>query len=37
MASVGARRFLIGESLLRQPDLTAATKAILDRAESAPA
>ena len=37
MASVGARRFLIGESLLRQPDLTAATKAILGRAESAPA
>lgn len=29
MARVGARRFLIGESLLRQPDLTAATKAIL--------
>jgi indole-3-glycerol phosphate synthase len=29
MAKVGARRFLIGESLLRQPDLTAATRAIL--------
>ena len=29
MARVGARRFLIGESLLRQPDLTAATRAIL--------
>jgi indole-3-glycerol phosphate synthase len=29
MAGVGARRFLIGESLLRQPDLTAATRAIL--------
>ncbi len=29
MAVVGARRFLVGESLLRQPDLVAATRALL--------
>jgi indole-3-glycerol phosphate synthase len=29
MARAGARRFLIGESLLRQPDLEAATRALL--------
>lgn len=30
MAAVGARRFLIGESLMRQADVTAATKALLE-------
>ena len=30
MMAVGARRFLIGESLMRQPDVTAATRAILE-------
>ncbi|MEZ5884291.1 MAG: indole-3-glycerol phosphate synthase TrpC [Paracoccaceae bacterium] len=30
MADVGARRFLIGESLMRQADVTAATRAILE-------
>jgi indole-3-glycerol phosphate synthase len=29
MAKVGARRFLIGESLLRHADVTAATRALL--------
>jgi indole-3-glycerol phosphate synthase len=32
MAEVGARRFLVGESLLRQPDIAAATRALLGRA-----
>jgi indole-3-glycerol phosphate synthase len=31
MAAVGAKRFLIGESLMRQPDVEAATRAILSR------
>lgn len=32
MARVGARRFLIGESLMRQADVTAATRALLEPA-----
>ncbi|WP_313137210.1 indole-3-glycerol phosphate synthase TrpC [Paracoccus jeotgali] len=32
MAAVGARRFLVGESLMRQPDLTLATRQLLGAA-----
>lgn len=35
MAAVGARAFLIGESLMRQADVEAATRAILARPEGA--
>jgi indole-3-glycerol phosphate synthase len=29
LAQIGVHSFLVGESLLRQPDVTAATKALL--------
>ena len=29
MAAIGARCFLVGESLMRQPDVTAATRTLL--------
>ena len=35
LAEVGARSFLVGESLLRQPDVTVAVRALLGRSEEA--
>ena len=35
MARVGTRRFLVGESLMRQADVTAATRALLGREPAA--
>ena len=34
LAGIGARRFLIGESLMRQDDVTAATRTILSGGQS---